>query len=172
MEPEKVSSCLVDIQGMRCQSCVRNIQNTIGQKLGVISIIVDLEKKEGLVKYAANIITPAEVAESIDDMGFPCVVKTETPIQGIFQLFIHVDVVHTNLAICNLDVTVPVEEETSKNSISPVATAGKPSPVKSEQKCFITISGMTCASCVAAIEKHTLKLEGNSLNKFQGKLKS
>jgi hypothetical protein len=28
------------------------------------------------------------------------------------------------------------------------------------QKCYIQISGMTCASCVAAIEKHALKLNG------------
>lgn len=97
MEPEKVSTCLVDIQGMRCQSCVRNIQNTIGQKLGVISIIIELEKKEGLVKYAADIIAPAEIAESIDDMGFPCVVKTETTIQGIFQWLIGI---HVNLINC------------------------------------------------------------------------
>ena len=31
------------------------------------------------------------------------------------------------------------------------------------QKCYIQISGMTCASCVAAIEKHALKMNGWSL---------
>lgn len=30
-------------------------------------------------------------------------------------------------------------------------------------KCFIQISGMTCASCVAAIEKHTLKMNGKQM---------
>jgi hypothetical protein len=30
------------------------------------------------------------------------------------------------------------------------------------QKCYVQISGMTCASCVAAIEKHAVKLSGNA----------
>lgn len=59
-----------------------------------------------------------------------------------------------------LDISIPVEEENAKNTLLPVATTVNSSPAKSEQKCFITINGMTCASCVAAIEKHTLKLEG------------
>ena len=28
------------------------------------------------------------------------------------------------------------------------------------EKCFVTIKGMTCASCVASIEKHASRLEG------------
>ncbi len=77
MEPGKSSSCLIDIQGMRCQSCVKNIENTISGKLGILTIKVDLEKKEGLVQYDCEILTPEQIAEFIDDMGFGSTVKTE-----------------------------------------------------------------------------------------------
>lgn len=77
MEPGKSSSCLIDIQGMRCQSCVKNIEKTISGKLGILTIKVDLEKKEGSVQYDSEILTPDQIAEFIDDMGFGSTVKTE-----------------------------------------------------------------------------------------------
>ena len=32
--------CVLDVQGMTCQSCVKNIQTNIGERKGVISIKV------------------------------------------------------------------------------------------------------------------------------------
>ncbi len=80
MEPTKLSSCVVDIQGMRCQNCVRNIEKTISAKLGITSVKVDLEKKEGTVQYDEELVSPTQIAEFIEAMGFASKVKpTNTP---------------------------------------------------------------------------------------------
>lgn len=76
MEATKISSCVIDIQGMRCQNCVRNIEKTIGEKLGVTDIQVDLEKKEGIVQYDGELVNPTQISEFVVAMGFASKVKT------------------------------------------------------------------------------------------------
>lgn len=62
--------CEISILGMTCMSCVRNIEGNIKDKPGIISIKVNLEKENGIVKYNELVITPEHIAEMIDDMGF------------------------------------------------------------------------------------------------------
>lgn len=66
----KEESCLIGIEGMTCQSCVRNIEGHIGQKPGIRGIEVSLAGKNGKVKYDPKVTDAASIAEAIDDMGF------------------------------------------------------------------------------------------------------
>jgi P-type Cu+ transporter len=133
------SQCVVDITGMRCQNCVRNIEKTIGSKQGIISIKVDLEAKEGAVCYDSSIVDPSQVAEYIVAMGFKANLKNESLPNDAKSVAVEETVVEIDL----LDKEEP------------------PSVSKSEdRKCFIQIRGMTCASCVSAIEKHAKKING------------
>ncbi|XP_032779980.2 copper-transporting ATPase 1 isoform X2 [Daphnia magna] len=140
MEATKISSCVIDIQGMRCQNCVRNIEKTIGEKLGVTDIQVDLEKKEGIVQYDGELVNPTQISEFVVAMGFASKVKTTDISLGSQQ---------------NPTNTISNEVQIIKNSENNVVN-------DQNQKCYIKISGMTCASCVAAIEKHTVKMNGVS----------
>ena len=91
MDPPRIfSTCVVDIQGMRCQSCVKNIQKTIGSKPGIISVTVNLEKKEGYVEYDEVLVNSKQIAESISDMGFNSTVKPsiDIPLNGITFLML------------------------------------------------------------------------------------
>lgn len=65
-----ISTMKVNIDGMRCQSCVKNIERTIGSRPEVLSVKVILEEKLGYIEYKAEEITPNELVEAIEDMGF------------------------------------------------------------------------------------------------------
>lgn len=72
-----VSSVRLPINGMTCQSCVRNIEGNIRTKPGVISIKVNLSEKAGYIDYDANITDPYQIANDIDDMGFECTYEVQ-----------------------------------------------------------------------------------------------
>lgn len=113
----------VNIEGMTCQSCVRNIEGTVSKQKGILTIKVsiffcltlfisnnclhlffqvNLEEKSGTINYEIDKVTPDEIIEYIEDMGFDASLFSST-----------------------------------NNKIS---------------SCTIEIEGMTCNSCVKNIE--------------------
>lgn len=60
----------LNVDGMTCQSCVRNIEENISKQPGIVSIAVSLENKEAIVQYEQSTVNPSEIAELIEDMGF------------------------------------------------------------------------------------------------------
>ena len=133
------SQCVVDITGMKCQNCVRNIEKTIGSKPGIISIKVDLEAKEGAVCYDSSLLDPSQVVEYIVTMGFKANLQNESLPKETKSVAVEETVVEIDL----LDKEEPPSESKTE-----------------DRKCFIQIRGMTCASCVSAIEKHAKKING------------
>lgn len=65
-----VCKCSISVQGMTCQSCVKNIESRISDVMGVISIDVSLEQKKADVTFMHSKISGADIASLIDDMGF------------------------------------------------------------------------------------------------------
>lgn len=139
----------IKIIGMTCMSCVKNIESNISKNEGILLIKVDLDGKCANVKYNSNLTSPKQIVDAIDDMGFEASIdETETEI---------------------LNKTIENKTECKK-----VILAKEKSPIKPDKggggemvefiehfdKCFLRIKGMTCASCVAAIERHCKKLYG------------
>ncbi|CAH1112001.1 unnamed protein product [Psylliodes chrysocephalus] len=131
------SSCYIDIKGMTCNSCVQSIEGMLSTKEGISKIKVHLKNQEGYVEFIPIKITPEQIAEQIEDMGFEAYVKI---INGKNVLQKQVRHSPTDAPSINSDA----EEDTSINV----------------QKCYLQVKGMTCGSCVAAIEKHVQKLPG------------
>lgn len=67
-----IASVRLPINGMTCQSCVRNIESNIRTKIGVVSIKVNLQEKSGYIDYDPQLTDPKQIATEIDDMGFDC----------------------------------------------------------------------------------------------------
>ncbi|XP_069166086.1 copper-transporting ATPase 1 isoform X1 [Procambarus clarkii] len=143
----KLQTCIISIQGMTCNSCVRNIEGTIGVKTGVKSIKVDLEKAEGKVEFNPDVVTADLIADMIDDMGFEASVKADKSTKS------ERSVMNGKAKSSKLSREVSVSSSYQEN----VAFEGDEADL---EKCFLRVTGMTCASCVAAIEKHAKKIEG------------
>ena len=67
---EEVSSVVIQVEGMTCQSCVKNIEGFIIEKPGIKSITVSLAQKEAAVTFDPKLTSPETIREQIDDMGF------------------------------------------------------------------------------------------------------
>uniref|UniRef100_A0A2K5J4M2 Copper-transporting ATPase 2 n=2 Tax=Colobus angolensis palliatus TaxID=336983 RepID=A0A2K5J4M2_COLAP len=124
------------IDGMHCKSCVLNIEENIGQLLGVQSIQVSLENKTAQVQYDPSCTSP---------------VALQTAIEA--------------LPPGNFKVSLPDAAEgsgTDHRSSSSHSLGSSPrNQVQSTcSTTLIAIAGMTCASCVHTIEGMISQLEG------------
>lgn len=104
-ELNQIIDTRINIDGMTCQSCVRNITENISTKPGIVNISVSLEDKSATVQYDNSLTSPIKIAEMIEDMGFDAKVhgldtmeltsqnKTERA-KGNFKSFSTVDSYH------------------------------------------------------------------------------
>ncbi|XP_033958149.2 copper-transporting ATPase 2-like [Pseudochaenichthys georgianus] len=142
------------IVGMTCSSCVQSIEGRISGVTGVRSIAVSLKEEKGTITFDPSLTEPEQLRAAIEDMGFDASLEdpaSAKSIQGqekarpVFFGLSHLSDLKT----------------TNKAGVS--NGAGSQMASRSEikvQKCFICVIGMTCASCVANIERNLLKQKG------------
>ncbi|XP_009996618.1 PREDICTED: copper-transporting ATPase 2 isoform X2 [Chaetura pelagica] len=166
-EPPQDTTCtaVIRIDGMTCKSCVQSIEGTISQRQGVQRIIVSLAGRTGTIHYDPAITNGEELRAAIEDMGFDASVLTGN------SVFSSVD----NMAAgerrrrpdaSSAAVQPQAPEPPHQGCASDLLPDGphldkpnQPSRVTAE-KCFLQITGMTCASCVSTIERNLQKEEG------------
>ncbi|XP_076278439.1 copper-transporting ATPase 1 isoform X2 [Lasioglossum baleicum] len=145
MEPS-LNSCSVHVDGMTCMSCVKTITGVLSEIAGIREVNVSLENKEATVVYNGSELTVEKIVESIEDMGFNAFAK---------ELNGRVLATVTDTMLKNNNAT--------NGDVPPVLQINGAGDVKVQlqlAKCYLHVAGMTCASCVAAIEKHCKKLYG------------
>uniref|UniRef100_A0A671NH74 P-type Cu(+) transporter n=1 Tax=Sinocyclocheilus anshuiensis TaxID=1608454 RepID=A0A671NH74_9TELE len=120
-----VSVAEIHIEGMTCGSCVQSIEGMISQKKGVRSALVSLASHQGTFEYDPLVTTTEELRAAVEDMGFDAFLPGNLSLSPVWSA------VKENEA--------ESDAEPATNTIS---------------KCFIQIGGMTCASCVANIERN------------------
>ncbi|XP_042524181.1 copper-transporting ATPase 1 isoform X1 [Dipodomys spectabilis] len=136
---------LINIVGMTCNSCVQSIEGVISKKPGVKSIRVSLANSNGTVEYDPLLTSPETLREAIEDMGFDATLSADLsePLVVIAQPSSEMSL-------------LPSANESDK-MMTPVHNK---EDTKASSKCYIQVTGMTCASCVANIERNLRREEG------------
>uniref|UniRef100_A0A8C5C8S2 P-type Cu(+) transporter n=1 Tax=Gadus morhua TaxID=8049 RepID=A0A8C5C8S2_GADMO len=119
----------VRIEGMTCGSCVRSIEGTLSQRSGVRSARVSLAEHRGTFEYDPLLTGPEDLREAVEDMGFDAFLTGEEVVWARPE---------------------PLKEKEAESE-KEGTPGGKGGP---HSKCYIQIGGMTCASCVANIERN------------------
>lgn len=133
----------VRVIGMKCQSCVNKIESGLKDVDGVNWVKVLLDDKEARVRYDHAVIEEDRIVKLISDMGFEASLMPSSE---------NVDAKSKGSKV-NKEVTLVAMDDEDDNGET--------------EKCFLRIEGMTCASCVAAIEKHVKKLNGECANRLK-----
>ncbi|VDN07556.1 unnamed protein product [Thelazia callipaeda] len=158
--PQKIPNfqkAVVEIRGMTCHSCVNTIEETVGRNDGIKSISVSLNECQGqlLIRFTFNEQNPiltfnyTAIVELISDMGF------DAELQGT-EDFVEEKSVEKSLFVRKMkdkkdEPSVKLGLKTSKFCMA---------NNDSFEKRTFSIEGMTCASCVAYIERNIGKLKG------------
>ncbi|KAM3857089.1 copper-transporting ATPase 2 [Diretmus argenteus] len=151
----------IGIVGMTCNSCVQSIEGKISQMTGVHSIAVSLQEQKGTMTFDPSLTQPELLRAAIEDMGFNASLEesaynTQSPEKS--RPATHISSNSSDPSHLHPHQNAAVS---SNANCSKTATSCHPnSPTTKVQKCFIRVTGMTCASCVANIEKNLVKHKG------------
>ncbi|XP_038219793.1 copper-transporting ATPase 2-like [Zerene cesonia] len=128
------------VTGMTCQSCVNTIEGTLKEMPGVIRASVSLAENKASVTHSRGAVTPRQLADAVYSLGFDVEIigGTDTP--------------HDQASGDGAKMSPAKAKAQTNGTVSPL-----PEEIST---CTLEVRGMTCASCVAAIEKHFSKING------------
>ncbi|XP_060064791.1 copper-transporting ATPase 1-like [Ylistrum balloti] len=151
----ETASTVISIHGMTCNSCVKTIEDTLGKNSGVKMISVSLSDQTGKIDYYPNRITPQMLCDVIEDMGFDAFLPGSSRDPNKLP---EVAVTKSSSAVSEASRNVCESVKIGTNAVH--YKRGQEDEDGEYEKCFLRVTGMTCASCVNTIEKNLGKKEG------------
>lgn len=141
---------VLSVVGMTCQSCVNTIEGALREIAGVTSATVSLAENSAHIRHTRGTTSARQLADTVYGLGFSVSVRHPDP-------ELYSESPHSKSEEGSGDgikPPSPVKSRTQANgTVSPI-------PESELSRCTLEVRGMTCASCVAAIEKHCTKLYG------------
>ncbi|XP_053621746.1 copper-transporting ATPase 1 isoform X2 [Plodia interpunctella] len=148
MSGGETTEVLLSVVGMTCQSCVNTIQDALRELPGVIEPVVDLAHGTATVTISRS-LHAEQVADTIHDLGFDVRILSKGDTENSSP---------SRSDQGSGDGIKPPTPAKSKTQVNGVTSP--PAAQDQMSRCTLEVKGMTCASCVAAIEKHCAKLYG------------
>uniref|UniRef100_A0A8C3VIQ0 P-type Cu(+) transporter n=1 Tax=Catharus ustulatus TaxID=91951 RepID=A0A8C3VIQ0_CATUS len=145
---------VINIEGMTCSSCVQSIEGVLSQKAGVKSVHVSLLNGNGTIEYDPLQTSPEDLRCAIEDMGF----DASFPVSQTAISF----PAKAELPVAKAQPCPEAQLDSHKPeppSKVPAAHLGRQES-KTISKCYVQVTGMTCASCVANIERNLRREDG------------
>ncbi|XP_051782211.1 copper-transporting ATPase 2 isoform X2 [Erpetoichthys calabaricus] len=156
----KHQSAIIFIRGMTCNSCVQSIEEKISKMKGVHSIIISLVEEKATVQFDPTLSKAEDVMSAIEDMGFEVhtfddpVMETQLSRTTSGQNKLHQKKIDAKCSTSqSFDSFIGFLPKKS-TLLNPASEGEK------LEKCFIKVTGMTCASCISTIERNLLKHPG------------
>ncbi|NWW85663.1 ATP7B ATPase, partial [Rhynochetos jubatus] len=171
---DQTCTTVIRIDGMTCNSCVQSIEGTISQRQGVQCIAVSLADSTGTVHYDPAVTNGEELRAAVEDMGFDASVLTGNsgvfvPVCSVYCAFIQDTAAggrrhqpDASNAAVQPRAPEPPRQGCASDALPDSPHLGEPNQPTGAtvEKCFLQITGMTCASCVSTIERNLQKEDG------------
>ncbi|KRZ41275.1 Copper-transporting ATPase 1, partial [Trichinella pseudospiralis] len=170
-----VKECNLNVVGMTCKSCEMNISKTLLSRLPILKATFSAVTNSGVVLYDAQRCTPQQIIDAINDMGYEASISTEeSSTRKAKEDSFEVDYLGVGSSWKRLDV----KKNKFKNNINSKRKLSSSTAVYIDmqklqarmfvgdgqqqefERCTLAIEGMTCASCVANIERNLMNIDG------------
>ncbi|XP_041114916.1 copper-transporting ATPase 2 isoform X1 [Polyodon spathula] len=156
-------STVISIGGMTCNSCVESIEGIVSQRMGVHVIKVSLAEETGTIHFDPSITNPEDLRATIEDMGFHASIsdKDKPREPGSCD-----EAARSKHGTPQKKKQPKTHTKSQSSDYIPDAFPKKSladdqsTEAARTEKCFIQVTGMTCASCVSNIERNLQKRSG------------
>ncbi|XP_022091601.1 copper-transporting ATPase 1-like isoform X2 [Acanthaster planci] len=185
-----IRETVVTITGMTCNSCVKSIEGRLGTIQGVCGVRVSLEAKQGRIWHQPSDISPQQLCQEIEEMGFEASLAVGCQPQEVKEVVICIKGMTCNSCVRSIEgrmsdmdgvekIQVSLEEklgrmrylpsivspETLRSAIDDMgfeATLKDDAVPMAGSRVSVTIhvEGMTCSSCVHSIEGRISTFDG------------
>ena len=138
------------IEGMHCNSCVMNICDAVRDLPGVIDIELTFLDKLATVTFDPSILNLPMIISEIEKLNFQVAIYSAPQARTTTSEPTTTSMVSS---VTPSERLIPAKEKTRSQSALSVNNEF--------ETCYLTITGMTCASCVDNIQRQLSKVEGS-----------